>query len=61
MDNPFHKLKEEIENLRDDVTRRVKTAICRETIEWNLSRLKDLDPERAETYRQMATLLDEAR
>lgn len=61
MDGPFHKLKEEIENLRDDVARRVKVVLCRETIEWNLSRLKDLDPERAETYRRMSAMLGESR
>lgn len=60
MDNPFHKLRDEIEEIKAAVECRVRIAISREAVSWHLSRLKDLDPEHAERYEQMSALLEEA-
>lgn len=61
MNNPFKKIGDAVvdkaEDLEDRIEHRVEVKLCRLAVSWNLSRLKDIDPDNAFKYDQMEELL----
>jgi hypothetical protein len=55
--DPFKSITDKIEEIKDEVQRRVEIAILRETTKFNLSRLATLDPKNADKYTGIVDLL----
>lgn len=59
MVNPLDAIKEKLDEIEARVFLKVRIAICLETLDVDLSRLKDLDPKNAGWYTDIQAMLKE--